>query len=126
MKIHLSSGPRAKTHPCGGRSHNGSFTTDNLEKVNCRGCQGGLLRRRVRPPLAAKADGYAVTAALRVPYATELANDGVRIHFWLGERTPSYGELAALVMWARKQRDIVAWTYSEGTPLALPPIEGGA
>ena len=124
-RVHLVPGPRARKHPCGSRSHNGSFRTDNLELVTCRGCQGYLLRRRRVAPLFGPADGYAVTAALRVPYVAEVANNagGVRIHFWLGfflhERELHYSELAALVTLARTQKDLVAWTYCEGVPLTL-------
>jgi len=61
-------------------------------------------------------DDKAEGLCLGYPYNTELVNaDGVCIHFWLGEdATP---ELAArLLKCAKRERDIVGCTWSEGAP----------
>lgn len=50
------------------------------------------------------------------PYDTELASiDGVVIHFWLGN-VPSKTLAKKLLKEAKRHRDIVGMTYSDGMP----------
>jgi hypothetical protein len=62
-----------------------------------------------------KAEGL----CLGYPYNTELVNaDGVCIHFWLGEDAAP--ELAArLLKRAKRERDIVGCTWSDGAPVGF-------
>lgn len=68
--------------------------------------------RRVACP-AMKAEGH----ALGYPYDTELVNiNGVEIHFWLRGDPPSPALLDKLERMARRNRDVVRMTFSDGEP----------
>jgi hypothetical protein len=51
------------------------------------------------------------------PYDTQLvSSEGVAFHVWLGDIPPNPTLLAKLERRARKQRDIVTFTYGPGEP----------
>lgn len=72
--------------------------------------------RKLSEPLNDKAEGYCDG----FPYATELASiDGVSIHFWVGAQSVTEEQLQAALKKARRARDIVSASWSEGMPTAF-------
>jgi hypothetical protein len=52
-----------------------------------------------------------------IPYDTDLVSiNGVAIHFWYGDRTPTPEEVQPVLATARRHRDIVGCTFSAGAP----------
>lgn len=55
-----------------------------------------------------------------VPYNTELVNiNGVSIHFWFGDETPSTERVESVLSLARSHRDIVRAQWSPGEPTSF-------
>jgi hypothetical protein len=70
--------------------------------------------RKLAEPLNDKAEGYCGG----FPYTTELAGpDGVSIHFWVGAQTVTEEMLQAALTKARRARDVVCASWSEGMPI---------
>ena len=64
----------------------------------------------------AKAEGK----LLGYPYDTQLVSiDGVACHVWLGDTEPTPKLLEKLEGNARRQRDIVRMTWSDGAPIGF-------
>jgi hypothetical protein len=75
--------------------------------------------RRIPRPDDQKAEGMVRDHNLPepVPYNTELvSSQGVSIHFWMGRHAEDETALALCVHIARRNRDIVGVTFSEGDP----------
>ena len=65
-----------------------------------------------------KAEGDIGPKGNAFPYNTELVSiNGVHMHMWMGDTTPTDDQLAGLERLARNTRDIVRMTWSPGAPV---------